>query len=170
MLENKSYWQRYLEYRKETIDIESKYYKPNNDFAPFEIFLVLIAFVPFLYELVESSFSFFFHNYIFYSLSFMVVLIMIGFYLARIFHSRNFFTYFFLIPLMSLTWSIWFIPKLIHYTYAAKTYLCVEANLTRKFYTHKDSLGDIWFDINYTNDMPREFMYLDSLNAIETVK
>lgn len=122
--------------------------------------LILII-VPF----VLTSLTYFYANYIVYSLLGFVILLFLTFYwLPKLSIYQKFsIAIWIVIPLIYLATTIIFIPYFLHNYIIDKRYECYSAKLKRM--TDVGGIGRIYFDIDYTKDLPREMMFVHAMDV-----
>jgi len=119
---------------------------------------------------MKSSLVYFYANYILYSLLCVIVLLFLTFYwIPKLsIYKKLSIAVLLTMPFLYLVTTIWFIPKLIHYQYIDKQYQCFNAKLESKWFLRSDIVGSIRFDIDYTNDLPKEMMFINFLDGLDT--
>jgi len=137
----------------------------------YDAILVVIFFLLTGIEM-NLAFTHFYTNYILYSLLASVILSLVTLYIiAKLRITKNISVVPWLtIPFIYIIINIFLIPSFLHYHYCDKKYQCFNAQLERKYIFHKRNqispIG-IQFDINYTNDLPKELMFFRHISDID---
>jgi len=146
-------------------DIEDKYRKDKVTY--FDMIMAPIVFLMFSYEISLSSYKYFYHSFVGYSVLIFLILCVLVCNVIPKRYGDSMITglYQLLMPLFLLMVSFWVIPKVMHYVYFDKKEICINAKLTYKLSARKDE-GMISFDIKYDTEIPRELISFNSISGI----
>jgi len=134
----------------------------------YDSLLILMGLVPLIFE-PYSSFTYFYQNYIVYSFVFILLLLFLCLYwIPQKKFSIKFSNFYdLMIPLIIVTTTLWFIPKLLHYYLIDKKNQCIKTVLTNKSYNPHGKSGFIKFDD--INAVPRieDMIFVNSISGID---
>jgi len=121
---------------------------------------LILVIVPF----VLTSLTYFYANYILYSLiGFIVLLFLTLYWLPKLSIYKKFtIAIWVVIPLVYLATTIIFIPYFLHNHIIDKKYECYSAKLKRV--SDVGGIGSIYFDMDYSDNIPKEMMFIHALD------
>jgi len=128
------------------------------------IFLV-VAYLILFFVINNDSQIYFYSSFIYYSLGASVLVCLLIFYISNVGKSL-WYMYCLAVASVVISSSLWFVPKILHYTVLEKDTVCLKSTIIRKYWHRPGDVGHIGFRIDQNITIPQELISFNSLSGL----
>ena len=147
---------------KELREREKKYHK---NFTFFDTFVVSISTGTVILKILNDSQIYFYSNYGYISLfGGILMCIFLCYFVTKNVELSTW--YYFSMPILILTLSLWIIPKFFHYIILAPNVICIESTITNKYWHRYGDVGYIEFNFDNNSNIPKKLLHFNSLSKL----
>ena len=74
--------------------------------------------------------------------------------------------YYFSMPILILTLTLWIIPKFFHYTILSSNVICIESTIMNKYWHRYGDAGYVEFNFDNNSNIPQKLLHFNALSKL----